>query len=318
MLTFIVGTGRSGTNLLRDLLNAHPLFYIPQETHWIPTHYDMFGLTRNPFSSYVDVIIRTFYDDGIRILDYLLDDAGVTREDFLDSVAARLRDAGATDVIEANSAIYDSLVAFKGKSWSGDKTPEYGFYMSLLQQLWPDCRFLHVVRDGRDVALSMSRHSGFRRMLALGITNWIPASFYAPPPPPVPAWVRRRRDAVERLPTSARRVLRALMPPRRKRSHPSPVPFMRLWETRIRRIRDEATRVAPGTLLEVRYERLVDSPEVELPRIADFLALPQDSAWVKAASGLVRRGGPGRRLDPTLHREMTTAAEVTLREFGYS
>jgi hypothetical protein len=317
MLTFIVGTGRSGTNLLRDMLNVHSLFYIPQETHWLPIHYDVFGLTRNPLSSYLGVITHTFYHNGVRTLDHLLEDAGETRERFVSAVQSRLRDSNATDLVEVNTAIYDGLAALKGKRWSGDKTPGYGFYMTLLQRLWPDCRFIHMVRDGRDVALSMSRHGGFRRMLSLGITNWIPASFYAPPPPPEPQWVRRRHDAVDKLPRFALRLLQALMP-RRKRSRPSPVPFIHLWEARVRRIRDEATRLAPGALLEIRYERLIESTEAELARVADFLALPQDPDWVKTASGLVRRGIVRRPLDPSLRQEMTDAAQHTLRELGYA
>ena len=33
---FIVGVGRSGTTLLRLMLDAHPAFAIPPETHFVP------------------------------------------------------------------------------------------------------------------------------------------------------------------------------------------------------------------------------------------------------------------------------------------
>jgi hypothetical protein len=38
----------------------------------------------------------------------------------------------------------------------GDKTPDYVRSIPTLHQLWPDARFVHVIRDGRDVALSMA------------------------------------------------------------------------------------------------------------------------------------------------------------------
>ena len=39
------------------------------------------------------------------------------------------------------------------KRW-GDKTPEYIVHLPLIKQIFPDAQFIHVVRDGRDVALS--------------------------------------------------------------------------------------------------------------------------------------------------------------------
>ncbi len=37
----------------------------------------------------------------------------------------------------------------------GDKTPDYVRSIETLHSLWPSARFVHVIRDGRDVALSM-------------------------------------------------------------------------------------------------------------------------------------------------------------------
>ena len=41
-----------------------------------------------------------------------------------------------------------------GKSRWGDKTPDYVLYMKDLKKVWPNAQFIHVIRDGRDVALS--------------------------------------------------------------------------------------------------------------------------------------------------------------------
>ena len=42
------------------------------------------------------------------------------------------------------------------KRW-GEKTPSYVFSIALLNGMFPDARFLFVVRDGRDVCLSLSQ-----------------------------------------------------------------------------------------------------------------------------------------------------------------
>lgn len=42
-----------------------------------------------------------------------------------------------------------------GKSRWGGKTPDYSGRLTQLQQLFPDVRIIHIVRDGRDVALSL-------------------------------------------------------------------------------------------------------------------------------------------------------------------
>jgi hypothetical protein len=48
-----------------------------------------------------------------------------------------------------------------GKSRWGEKTPGYGLCMEAIERLLPEARFLHIVRDGRDVAVSV-RNLWFR------------------------------------------------------------------------------------------------------------------------------------------------------------
>jgi hypothetical protein len=40
---FIIGSGRSGTGLFRDLLRSHPRLSFPPESHFIPDFYPAFG-----------------------------------------------------------------------------------------------------------------------------------------------------------------------------------------------------------------------------------------------------------------------------------
>jgi hypothetical protein len=53
------------------------------------------------------------------------------------------------------SGIFDLYGRAQGKEFVGDKTPIYGLEMPLLHRLWPWAKFVHLIRDGRDVCLSV-------------------------------------------------------------------------------------------------------------------------------------------------------------------
>jgi hypothetical protein len=53
------------------------------------------------------------------------------------------------------SELYDEVARLHGKPLAGDKTPDYVRHLALLHHLFPRARFLHVIRDGRSVALSL-------------------------------------------------------------------------------------------------------------------------------------------------------------------
>jgi len=53
------------------------------------------------------------------------------------------------------SAIFDLYGQRKGKSLVGDKTASYMLNIPTLHGLWPQAKFVHIIRDGRDVCLSM-------------------------------------------------------------------------------------------------------------------------------------------------------------------
>ena len=55
---------------------------------------------------------------------------------------------------EAIAAVFAAYAAQRGKPRWGDKTPLYMQHLDLLDRLFPDARFVHPIRDGRDAALS--------------------------------------------------------------------------------------------------------------------------------------------------------------------
>jgi hypothetical protein len=55
---------------------------------------------------------------------------------------------------EAVAAVYETYAAARGKARWGDKTPMYMAELPLLERLFPDAQYVHLVRDGRDAATS--------------------------------------------------------------------------------------------------------------------------------------------------------------------
>jgi hypothetical protein len=133
----VIGVRRSGTTLLRVMLDRNSQLAVPDESYFVPQL-----AARHPGAIEVD----PFVDDLGRI--GTLCDWGVAAE----RVRPRLREG--MPVGEAIAAVYETYAADRGKRRWGDKTPMYMQYLPLLERLFPDALFVHLVRDGRDAALS--------------------------------------------------------------------------------------------------------------------------------------------------------------------
>jgi hypothetical protein len=59
-----------------------------------------------------------------------------------------------TDVPSAVRTVYATYARHHGKTRFADKTPSYVLNIGLLASTFPEARFVHLIRDGRDVALS--------------------------------------------------------------------------------------------------------------------------------------------------------------------
>jgi hypothetical protein len=133
----VLGVRRSGTTLLRVMLDRNPALAVPDESYFVPQLARRHRGTVDPAS---------FVDD-LRRLPTLVE-WGLSPE----VIARRLR-AGMTTG-EAISAVFAAYAAERGKPRWGDKTPLYMQHLPLLERLFPEARFVHLVRDGRDAALS--------------------------------------------------------------------------------------------------------------------------------------------------------------------
>jgi hypothetical protein len=152
---FIVGCPRSGTTLLRNLLRSHPRLSFPPETHFIPQLYQAYGDPANEREArrLAEVLLR------LRWIRHWKCDFDATALTACRSYAAMIDE------------LFQTWARKEGKQRWGDKTPKNVLQMHTLRAIFPQARFIHCYRDGRDVARSLiiSPH---------GPENWVAAALH--------------------------------------------------------------------------------------------------------------------------------------------
>ena len=138
---FICGATRSGTTLLRLMLDAHPELAIPGETHFVVPMIKATWRRARSADELADMIIASE-----RWGDFQLEEA---------ELRERLRAVDPLNCADAVRAFFGLYAEHQGKERWGDKTPGYVRSMRLIQKVFREARFVHIIRDGRDVALSL-------------------------------------------------------------------------------------------------------------------------------------------------------------------
>ena len=152
-------------------------------------------------------------------------------------------------------------------------------YLGELARAFPEARFLHLHRDGPEVALSMREHHAYR----------LPICFLYDAP------VDSGRRVSELGPIDLRAAPRPDDPISQiLASRPPAALFGRYWSDQIERGLAAVPSIAPERFASLRFEELVDDSEASLRRVARFFELPSDPGWTVRAAALVR-GRPARR-----------------------
>ncbi|MEO8092275.1 MAG: sulfotransferase [bacterium] len=136
---FVVGVGRSGTTMLRLMLDAHPEMAVPPETHFLPDVIRACDRGASP-ERVVEILQRSRRWGDMGIGD--------------SEIRCRFASLERWDATQACRAIYQAYAEPKGKSRWGDKTPKYSLVMAEIEDALPEARFIHLIRDARAVALS--------------------------------------------------------------------------------------------------------------------------------------------------------------------
>jgi hypothetical protein len=141
---FIFGCGRSGTSLLSRMLDSHPAIAVPYESHL----YNRIYPRLRPDADLGDARTRE------RLLAEILrtsDFAHWNPAPRMEAVLAEVRRADFHGLVDA---LLRSWTRSRGKRRWGEKTPHHTLVWRLIYEGFPNLQVLHMVRDGRDVALS--------------------------------------------------------------------------------------------------------------------------------------------------------------------
>lgn len=169
---FIVCHPRSGSTLLRLMLDAHPELAIPPETMF----HDVFTLSRSPLPA--SELPRAVL--AAMMASQRWNDMNVSADALLDAFT-RMGDK--FSISESLRTYYRLYATRHGKIRFGDKTPGHMFWIADIARLLPEAVFIHIIRDGRDIAASM-RHLWFgpgddMRKLAESWLKFLAAGFDA-------------------------------------------------------------------------------------------------------------------------------------------
>ncbi|MCA1682754.1 MAG: sulfotransferase, partial [Actinobacteria bacterium] len=137
---FVVGCPRSGTTLLQRMLDHHPLLAVSNDPHFIP-----FAIEG----------VRDGLDPAVTpaLVEWLLAYRTFARLG-LGEGTVRAAAAKSETYSQFVGELYSEFARLRGKPFGGEKTPRYVRFLPLLHSLFPWVRTVHVIRDGRDVALS--------------------------------------------------------------------------------------------------------------------------------------------------------------------
>jgi hypothetical protein len=283
-MPMVVGAPRSGTTLLRFMLDAHPLLAIPPETGFLA-----------PVASQADALsikdlhntITTYHPDFPGWSDFGLD---------AELYESRLQQIDPFSVAEGVRDFYSLYAEKHGKIRYGDKTPMYCQHMPEIQSLLPEARFIHIIRDGRDVALSL-RKAWFapgRDMTTLA-AYW---SELVRTTQKAGASMRKYLEVrYEAIVNNPERVLKSICEFIRLDFSPS---MLRYWERTPQRLKEHGLRRSPDGSLVVTHERRLEQQRLTMQP-------PQEDrifAWRTEMSGADRS-------------EFDRIAGDTLGELGY-
>ena len=249
---FIVGCQRSGTTLLRLILDAHP------------------NISCGPETRFLEDLARITGDGNWPRMRLF----GFPKEYWHERIAA-LFDEFQGDYARA-----------RGKARWADKTPRYALCIDYLDQLFPTCQVVHVIRDGRDVVASHRHRWGYLSALK-AVKKW-------------PWYVHAARAAGARLAAQGRyhevRYEELVSDP----------------EAALRELLDFLGEPWDEAVLD--YDR---QPHDVQPRYAAFSSSRRVAAGERSAIYRSRVGAGHRELDPLLRLLVRLFGGATLRELGY-
>jgi uncharacterized coiled-coil protein SlyX len=261
---FVLGRGRSGTTWLRSVLNSHPeilcwgegRFF---ERSFMREDFEELQLENLPPSSLYRAILES------RDLKAWINGSVWARGEDPDK---RLTDLTrlAIDYFLAEQLSKTS------KGIVGDKTPFVSAeVVEEISRIYPEAKVIHIIRDGRDVAVSLIHHMWNHAKTEGGIYDLEPEEL-------------EKRDAYRK--GSLLSAAESLFTEERL------IRIATDWSTEVGKVTVDGPAMLGGNYTEVRYENLLERPVEETRRLLDFLGADSSE---EAAKRCIESAGFERR-----------------------
>jgi len=162
VVPIFVSSGRSGLTLLSMIFDSHPELAVAHEPRFLATMTPKRASYEREGALDVDRFLTDLYAvSNFRRL-------GLSK----DEVRAGLEEGRASNFADAVRVVFDLYARSRGKTLYGDKTPLYITFIEPIAQILPETRFVHLVRDGRDVVLAYLDRDKGPGDVAEGAFHW--------------------------------------------------------------------------------------------------------------------------------------------------
>lgn len=141
-IMFIVGKGRSGTTLLQVLLNNHPNVIGPPESMFIPLLYPRFHNVVKWSDKDIKDFVEALYSEKIFKRSW-----GIDEQQLIQSLSAVKEHADFT--LMCKMVCYQLRKDKKEIILISFKTPDLTLFTGKLLKLFPEAKFIHLVREPR-------------------------------------------------------------------------------------------------------------------------------------------------------------------------
>jgi hypothetical protein len=334
----ILSTGRCGSTMVSDLLNRHPgilslsEFFVPLgqaafawrrpdgERMWKTLTRQSSGLHAMLKDGHVvDESLYRYDAPGARftpetmppIIAVTLPHLTVDPEGLLDELEPLVRARPRMPLEDHYRALFQDLAEKLERRVWVERSGGTLMHAAKLLRLFPEARVIHVYRDGRDTAMSMSRHHNFRVLLGailrcrrLGIDVQ-----------------RRFLDRQGGLADVAMESLAfRLLDIEKTAALPTLEDFGRFWSDLILIGKQVFQDLPPDRLLNVKFEDVQAAPRETLGDLIRFIDPSlEDQAWIDEVSTVPRPGRSSfRTLPADQQAALTRACAPGLEHLGYS
>jgi Sulfotransferase domain len=254
---FVVGQGKSGTTWVRNTLNSHPEILCRGEGRFFERDFVQVAPLEDLRKGWLKSVQPTSLYGAISSSEYLR--TWMERSVWTDGEDVD-RHLGNLSRLAVNYFLTQRLSKTE-KKIVGDKTTfSGGEILKEIGAIYPEAKVIHVIRDGRDVAVSMIHHMWNYAKDA--------GAFYDLEPEDL-----EKRDAYRKDPASA--LAEGLFTEKRLSG------IARSWATQVGKAVEYGPTLLGDNYAEVRYEELLKRPEDEIGRLLRFLEAEAGEETVK-------------------------------------